>query len=285
MGEMRPVGGNWCWISNRADLRYTMAHGWRICVIFGTVAIYLYIRFYLKRKLRCDTPESNRIASLSLKRQKRKGFQVMDDEGLELDAFGRSEQNAKAMKAAALGRHEPLVSPRHTGLDDLESGLEKGAEAESSTARRGTIRHRPTSSKVGVDSLITAVDDTPAEGPRATPSQDGEQPQVNVLQTNGSEFRMRPDNHQVELEVKRMLLLNAYPFMYVILWAPGLINRVMEASGHSNSVAINAALQAPSQFIGLANALTYGFNHHLRDRLNDLYIRPIITRIKNRVGL
>lgn len=52
MGEMQPVGGNWCWIAiNRPDLRYTMAHGWRIFCIFSTIAIYIYIWVYLRRRL------------------------------------------------------------------------------------------------------------------------------------------------------------------------------------------------------------------------------------------
>lgn len=59
-----------------------------------------------------------------------------------------------------------------------------------------------------------------------------------------------------------MLLLNAYPILYVILWAPGLINRLVEASGHKSQTL--TILQCSTQFIGLANALTYGFNEHLR---------------------
>ncbi|GKU16357.1 cyclic amp receptor 2 [Fusarium langsethiae] len=64
------------------------------------------------------------------------------------------------------------------------------------------------------------------------------------------------------------------------LWMTGLVNRLMEASGNPNSKTINVALQAPTQFIGLANALTYGFNYHLRDRLNDLYFTPMIAEEK-----
>ncbi|KAF5626162.1 cyclic amp receptor 2 [Fusarium sp. NRRL 52700] len=196
MDEMSPVGGNWCWISsNRADLRYTMAHGWRMCVILGTVAIYLF-------------------PGRSLRRQKRKKFEVMDDDGLELDPFSRSEQNANAMKAATLERLEAPISPRHTGFDDMEAELEEAAEAGPSTAIRGTIRHRPTSSKVRSDlSIAFVLNDTPGHEPQTMSSQHTEQTQVNVLQTNGSEFQIRPNTHQVELEINRMLLLNAYPFM------------------------------------------------------------------------
>ncbi|KAF4333313.1 cyclic AMP receptor 2 [Fusarium beomiforme] len=280
MDEMHPVGGNWCWISsNRADLRYSMAHGWRICVIFGTVAIYLYIWVYLRRKLRRDTG-----ASLSFKRSKRKGFRTMDegDLELELDAFRRPELNARAATTAAFA---PPRSPRHNKVEELDAEPGRGSEAGANAPKEGIMRHRPTSSKVGAEvNIPITLNDLFIEASQTTQSQPGER-QVSILQSNASEFRMRPNTHQVELEVKRMLLLNAYPFMYVLLWAPGLINRLMEASGNPNSKTVNAALQAPTQFIGLANALTYGFNHYLRDRLNDLYWRPMITRMKNRLGL
>lgn len=70
------------------------------------------------------------------------------------------------------------------------------------------------------------------------------------------------NKRSVEKEIRRMLLLNAYPILYIILWAPGMINRLVEASGHKSRVL--TILQCSTQFIGLANAITYGFNEHLR---------------------
>ncbi|KAB2572072.1 hypothetical protein DBV05_g9303 [Lasiodiplodia theobromae] len=75
----------------------------------------------------------------------------------------------------------------------------------------------------------------------------------------------RRQSHQVEREIKRMLLLNAYPIMYVILWLPGIVNRLLEATGHESKTL--AVLQSSSQYVGFANALTYGFNEHLRERI------------------
>lgn len=66
----------------------------------------------------------------------------------------------------------------------------------------------------------------------------------------------------LDKEVNRMLLLNAYPILYIILWMPGIINRLVEASGHKSHVL--TVLQSSTQFIGLTNAITYGFNEHLR---------------------
>lgn len=61
---------------------------------------------------------------------------------------------------------------------------------------------------------------------------------------------------------------NAYPTLYVLLWIPGIVNRLMEATGRtpSNPRAV-AALQSTSQFVGFANALTFGVNATLRRRI------------------
>lgn len=82
-----------------------------------------------------------------------------------------------------------------------------------------------------------------------------------------SEFPTRKRTRDMEREIKRMLLLNAYPIMYVLLWVPGLVNRFMEATGNKSDSRALAALQASSQFVGLANALTYGFNKGLRKKV------------------
>ncbi|KAK1714589.1 G protein-coupled glucose receptor regulating Gpa2-domain-containing protein [Colletotrichum acutatum] len=89
----------------------------------------------------------------------------------------------------------------------------------------------------------------------------------NVTATMMSDFPIRTQTRKVEREIKRMMLLNAYPVMYVVLWIPGLVNRLMEASGNGSQSRVLAALQSSSQFIGLANAITYGFNQHVRHRI------------------
>lgn len=67
-------------------------------------------------------------------------------------------------------------------------------------------------------------------------------------------------------ELRRILLLNGYPIMYVVLWIPGILNRVVESSGGRTSLWL-AVLQSSTQFIGLANALTYGWNEGLRQQI------------------
>ena len=74
--------------------------------------------------------------------------------------------------------------------------------------------------------------------------------------------RVSSKSRNVEREIKRMLLLNAYPILYIILWTPGMLNRLVEAAGHKSRTL--SIMQCTTQYIGLANAITYGFNKHLR---------------------
>lgn len=61
--------------------------------------------------------------------------------------------------------------------------------------------------------------------------------------------------------IERVLLLNAYPLLYITLWLPGLANRLVEASGHTSKV--TQVMQLSTQFVGLANAITFGWNEEV----------------------
>lgn len=65
--------------------------------------------------------------------------------------------------------------------------------------------------------------------------------------------------------LKKMLLLNGYPIAYIILWIPGMANRLVESLGTSPRWL--EALQSSTQFIGLVNALTYGVSEQKRQVL------------------
>ncbi len=80
------------------------------------------------------------------------------------------------------------------------------------------------------------------------------------------------------LTVHRALLLNAYPLAYIILWLPGIANRLIEATGHSSTVM--QYLQATSQLVGLANALTYGWNERVERQLRERFSRRSVTSNK-----
>lgn len=63
-------------------------------------------------------------------------------------------------------------------------------------------------------------------------------------------------------KLKKMLLMNGYPIAYIILWIPGIANRLAESVGQSPRW-LNA-LQASTQYIGLVNAVTYGMSEQMR---------------------
>ncbi|KAL6915356.1 hypothetical protein FSST1_006851 [Fusarium sambucinum] len=62
--------------------------------------------------------------------------------------------------------------------------------------------------------------------------------------------------------LRKMLLLNGYPIAYIILWIPGMANRLAESVGTSPKWL--TGLQACTQFVGLVNALTYSFTEQMQ---------------------
>lgn len=68
---------------------------------------------------------------------------------------------------------------------------------------------------------------------------------------------------KVDRDIWKMLLLNMYPITYLLLWIPGIANRVAEGMGHQ--VRVLVILQSSTQFIGLANASVYMYKEHRRD--------------------
>ena len=70
--------------------------------------------------------------------------------------------------------------------------------------------------------------------------------------------------------IQRALLLNAYPLAYIILLLPGLANRLVEATGHRSKIA--QFMQATTQLVGLANAITYGWNERVAKQLKERFI-------------
>lgn len=68
---------------------------------------------------------------------------------------------------------------------------------------------------------------------------------------------------KVDREIWKMLLLNMYPITYLILWLPGIANRIAEGMGYE--VRALVIMQSSTQFIGLANAGVYFYKEHRRD--------------------
>ena len=64
-----------------------------------------------------------------------------------------------------------------------------------------------------------------------------------------------------ERRIQKLLLFNAYPIGYILLWIPGILNRLLELGGGSSRAL--AIAQSSTQFVGLANALVYGYNERI----------------------
>lgn len=62
-------------------------------------------------------------------------------------------------------------------------------------------------------------------------------------------------------QVNRLMILRAYPILYVVLWLPGIANRIAEATGHP--IRALQILQSSTQLIGFADSVTY----FIQDRL------------------
>ncbi|CAN8105594.1 unnamed protein product [Discula destructiva] len=275
IGVMGPVSGNWCWImATRSDLRYALTHGWRIGIIVCTTGIYLFVWWFMHRHFKTlvmSTDASSREGTWS---SKRRGFKKMKNEAVDVEQSEDTELGlvSKSRISRVVGDEWELSAPEAAYVGD-----NAGAEVALEDGRPRRARFRSDSIKSLSDASVPGEDKHPRACVRIVAN---EHAGVGAYSKRASYKRSRSGtmesefpagansgprrSAQMEREIKRVLLLNAYPIMYVVLWIPGLTNRIMEASGNRSDSRALAALQASSQFVGLANALTYGFNAALR---------------------
>lgn len=77
----------------------------------------------------------------------------------------------------------------------------------------------------------------------------GVKPRVRVLASS-----------ELDRDMKHWLLLSLFPLVYILVWLPGIANRMAELLGYE--VDALTALQASTQLTGLVDALVYGFREH-----------------------
>lgn len=122
-----------------------------------------------------------------------------------------------------------------------------------------------TASPFATSQLENTIPDPTTTTATATPATGNHHHRPVTMNTElNTQFRER--SRRVEREIKKMLLLNGYPIAYVVLWIPGITNRIMEATGYTSNNRALAVLQASTQYIGFANAVTYGLNQQWRGR-------------------
>ncbi|KAB2577964.1 Cyclic AMP receptor 3 [Lasiodiplodia theobromae] len=216
LNVIRPVSGNWCWISGEHRyLRYALGHGWRIAIIILTFCIYVYVFAYMHQRLRMrDKSDQARTYSFDYGNGAN-GFEM----NFWLANGGPVNGGTGARGQAGTGK----------GVDD---GGEEGLPLPPPKAFGGAA-----AKSGGRDE---------AEEKLIAP------PRMRIRQTT-----------DIDKDVWRMVLLNLYPVTYLILWLPGIANRIVEATGnYSRPLGI---LQSSTQYVGFANACVYGFKEHWDD--------------------
>ncbi|CAG5174210.1 uncharacterized protein ALTATR162_LOCUS7747 [Alternaria atra] len=123
--ELKPVSGNWCWISGkRTDLRYALGHGWRFSIIFGTVGIYVYVWIYMRRHfIQLNNLNEGRSygQGSAAKASKRRTFHR--DNAIELRSESQTELHEINVEYRYEVKHSDGRSGTSLGKDDIESSV------------------------------------------------------------------------------------------------------------------------------------------------------------------
>lgn len=147
----------------------------------------------------------------------------------------------------------------HLRISSMATVKDSDEQPLSPTLKRGTA---PSNDDIGQSGSQVAIigRKSQADVERVTT--------INTLGSSAAAARKR--------SLRKMLLLNGYPILYVILWIPGIANRIVETVGESPTWL--KALQASTQLVGFANALTYAWNEQLHKRVKS---RWNFTRRRN----
>lgn len=218
-------------------MRYVLTHGWRFLFIF--LEICLYIR--LVRLISSCNPR-------------------MELTRLEQHFFLRSHfQRVGQFALPDRGRSYPsqLATVQFQARSNIDD-----EEDEVSDTQLKPIRSRDDSASLRSAKAPTS----PAF--QVQTANTGDQPK-SVFRIFSHRRAHTPKGDSGMASVERILLLNAYPLLYIILWIPGLANRIVEASGHTSTV--TQVLQLSTQFVGLANALTFGWNEAIARQLREKF--------------
>ncbi|KAK8232976.1 G protein-coupled glucose receptor regulating Gpa2-domain-containing protein [Phyllosticta capitalensis] len=269
LGVMAPVSGNWCWITeDKTALRYALGHGWRFAVIFSTMFIYIYLAAYMRKNF-FSSYLSDSDGSGSLEYSASHGDPSQRDEE---EGDGTQQQTDSQIELANILKNPAAIERDDSPLRGELPYRQPFSNAASAVPSMVPPPHHHHQSH----SQHHHHSRTPSRRPSAAPPDilSNPFPANEAVPSDGSRTSAPPpptvlsgaaQSRKVEREVKRMMMLNAYPVLYVLLWIPGAVNRFVEASGHK--VKWLAIAQSSTQYVGLANALTYGFNEHLWRRI------------------
>lgn len=249
MGVMVPSGANWCWISaSRTDLRYALTHAWRFAIILSIIFIYGYVYYYTSRHFKS-------LGSVALPSNQYSVATHARTDSIQQPFYGMPDSGIRSPTAPEINQSRNI---RDSSWLRLSVSSEKDLiQSPKAAIAKDTITL----------TRITTAPPPYTEGDYVRPEPLRRPSLAKFGTMTRIETSKAPETKRIEREVKRMLLMNAYPIFYVLLSVPGLVNRLLQASGSPPSGRVLDALQAASAFIGFTNAVTYGFNRHLRRRI------------------
>lgn len=252
------MSGNWCWIdANDRVLRYALGHAWRLTIIFTIICLFTYLFLYMHRHFSSlrSIDEINALKEDTHRFEERTYSNKEDgsDGILVYNEFEISEEPIDLYwgSIAVEAHKNEFFSPHPNDLPQTQIERTTPPPSPFKVIKKTFYPHtseNPESSntfsnKTNESTLLLTRD--PLALIRRPPP-------TNLTTTVTSAIPPRNLIKAREAHIQKLLLFNAYPVAYIILWIPGILNRFIELTGHkSRTVAI---LQASTQFVGLANA-------------------------------
>ncbi|KAE9565772.1 hypothetical protein CGMCC3_g18047 [Colletotrichum fructicola] len=235
--------------------------------MFATVSIYAYVWWYLGRRLRPAVMASVSLGWTGSSTSTAAPLTARETTVSRLDVDWPRPQVAAAM----CGRHPPRTA-QPLGYDLPPLGYNLPPLATDATAFPVTRCLTTDSSSRSMLSPCNSQpwgDDYLADSRPSSSRNVGAGDKVmlpNLTAAATAHHSINEQSRRLERRIKRMMLLNSYPILYILLWIPALVNRVMEAFGVKSHGLLLAALQSSSQFIGFANVVTYCLHESLEHR-------------------
>ncbi|KAF2715258.1 hypothetical protein K504DRAFT_421848 [Pleomassaria siparia CBS 279.74] len=268
-----PVSGNWCWIkADRADLRYALTHGWRIGIIFTTIGLYAYLFCYFRQVFSVEQQPS----TVSIKDHDTEhimtamanpnlfsgnmGLSAVRNSDETDESEGRNSMQAGPFELDSISTKEQ--EERKRAMEEAVQDMESRDLLAAAWATNFSPYNRPGRNPTHSDTAYEPNSQTDLNIPIGDIS--------SRAPTYATDFASM--NRARNKKIQRALLLNAYPIAYVLLWLPGLINRFVEL-GTGESSFVLQVLQSSTQFVGVANAITYGLNERVRRRVGNFLSR------------
>ncbi|KAE9364457.1 hypothetical protein N431DRAFT_519914 [Stipitochalara longipes BDJ] len=250
LGAYQPGSGNWCWIgSDDRILRYTLGHAWRLVIISTIICLFTYLFIYVHiyfssmrsiDELNALEGDTDRFEERAYKGDDLNGIHVYNE-------FEISEEPIDVYWAstAAEERNTRFFPSHPTNQPQVEN--ERKTPTALSSQSLSKISNRITESTPLLTRDLLALIRRP--------------PPSNLTITISHTTPLRSAIKAREAHIQKLPLFNAYPVAYIILWIPEILNRFIELTGHKSRTV--AVLQASTQFVGLANALVYGYNERI----------------------